>query len=98
MRKVDDAKRTADRLLRQAGTDRQVLFQTACGYGILADGDDDEARKFRDEAIRVMKTLVEQGWKDQGGLETDPDLIALKNDKRFADLIARLRAVGDEAN
>ena len=77
-------------MMKQAGTDPQVLFQMACGYAILADGTSDSAKRCRDEAFRVMAKLIDCGWKDRVALETDPDFDAIRGDKRFGEIVARL--------
>lgn len=70
--------------------DRRVLFQVACGLAIAGGGSDPAAAKCRDDAFRVLGKLVDEGWKDHVALETDPDLGAVRGDKRFAALTARL--------
>ena len=78
--------RIAERLLEQAGRDRQVLFQVACAYAILADGPDD-ADGFRNQAFFVLRKLSEIGWKDPVALETDPDMDSIRRDKRFREIL-----------
>ena len=90
--RTDDAERVATGMMKQAGTDPQVLFQMACGHAILANGTSETAKRNRDQAFRVMAKLIECGWKDRVGLETDPDFEAIRGDKRFAEIIARLEA------
>ena len=88
--RINDARITVDRLLRQAPTDRQVLFQTACGLAILGGGTDETARRYRDEAFKVLTALMDNGWKDPVALQTDPDFDAIRSDKRFAELFVRV--------
>jgi tetratricopeptide (TPR) repeat protein len=90
--RIDDAKITADRLLKQAPTDRQVLFQTACGLAIIGSGTDETAKRYRDEAFKVLTSLMDNGWKDPVALETDPDFDGIRSDKRFAELFVRVPA------
>jgi len=91
----DDVERTASRLLELAGTDRQVLFQTACGYAIVASGDDEDSRRCRDQAFKVLRMLLNRGWKDRIALETDPDFIGIRGDRRFTDLINDMAMMPD---
>lgn len=90
--KIADARSTADRLLKQAPTDRQVLFQTACGLSIIGGGTDETAKHYRDEAFKVLTSLMDNGWKDPVALQTDPDFDAIRSDKRFAELFVRVAA------
>ena len=85
---VAEVENLAAGLLKDAGADRRVLFQTACGYAILAGGPGPHSDRCRDAAFRVLGDLVKHGWKDRVALETDPDLEAVRGDKRLADLIA----------
>lgn len=85
-----------DRMLDKAGTDRQVLFQTACGLSILAAGPGDAAAKHLDRAFEVLTKLVDGGWQDPAGLQTDPDLDAVRKDKRFGELLRRLQGMKPE--
>jgi eukaryotic-like serine/threonine-protein kinase len=93
---VRDADETVARLLKQAGADRQVLFQTACGLSILAAGPGEAAGKCLDRAFEVLTKLVDGGWQDRAALETDPDLDAVRKDKRFAELVRRLEGMKPE--
>ena len=88
-----DADETVARLLKQAGADRQVLFQTACGLSILAAGPGEAAGECLDRAFEVLTKLVDGGWQDRAALETDPDLDAVRKDKRFAELVRRLEGM-----
>ena len=80
------------RVAEQAGADRQVLFQTACGLSILAAGPGRTAATCLDRAFEVLTRLVDGGWQDRAALETDPDLDAVRKDKRFAELLKRLES------
>jgi hypothetical protein len=40
----------------------------------------------------VLGILIERGWKDRIGLESDPDFDTIRSDKRFADVIDELEA------
>ena len=81
-------------LLKQAGTDRQVLFQVACTYSVLAGNPADRrtAGRYRDEAFQVLRDVIIAGWRDPGGLDTDPDFDAIRDDQRFKELLKSLKA------
>src|SRR4029077_18685976 len=79
--RVKDVDETAARLLTQAGTDRQGVFQTGCGLSIVGDGTGGVAPRCRDRAFEALTKLVDRGWQDRVALETDPDLDAVRRDK-----------------
>jgi eukaryotic-like serine/threonine-protein kinase len=86
----EEAEKIAVGLLAQAGKDRRVLFQTACGLVIAGGGTGPAADRCRARAFQVLGALIDQGWKDRVTLETDPDLDAIRGDPQFADLVARI--------
>jgi hypothetical protein len=88
---IAEVEKLAESLRKDAGTDRRVLFQTACGYAIASGGTGPAADRCRENALKMLGELVDRGWKDRVALETDPDLEAIRDDKRFADLVARVR-------
>jgi tetratricopeptide (TPR) repeat protein len=85
-----DAEKTARALLVQAGKDRRVLFQAACGLAIAGSGTGPDAERCRAEALRALGSLIDQGWKDRVTLLRDPDLEGVRGDPRFAALVARI--------
>jgi tetratricopeptide (TPR) repeat protein len=89
-----EAERTARRLLAQAGSDRQVLCQVACTFAILAGdtADPEHATRSRELAFQTLRDLVKAGWKDRGGLESDPDFDAIRNDPRWQLILRALRS------
>jgi eukaryotic-like serine/threonine-protein kinase len=78
-------------LLAKAGEERPMLFQVACGLSIAGTGTGDAAKRCREQAFKVIANLIERGWKDRGSLEFDPDLEGVRGDKRFDELLARLK-------
>ena len=80
----------ADSLLAQSGTDRRVLFQTACGLSVASGRTGPVADRCRARALEVVEKLIKQGWKDRVTLETDPDLDAVRVDPKFAELLKQI--------
>jgi hypothetical protein len=76
-------------LLKQAATDRQVLFQVACALSVIAgtSADKQTAARCREQAVQALRDLIKSGWKDRGALEGDPDLDPLRDDPRFKELV-----------
>src|SRR5262249_12507004 len=87
-----DAEAMAASLLRQAGKDRQVLFQVACTLSVVSGvtADRETARRCREQAFGVLHELVRAGWKDRGGIEADPGFDAIRDDPRFGELLRAL--------
>jgi tetratricopeptide (TPR) repeat protein len=87
-----EAERAVAALLKQAATDRQVLFQVACALSVLASvtTNPETAKRSRDQAFEVLRDLIQDGWKDRGGLETDPDFDPIRGDARFKELLKSL--------
>lgn len=88
-----EAERVVTGLLKQAGMDRQVLFQVACTYSVLAGKSADRkvADRYRNDAFQVLRDVIVAGWRDPGGLETDPDFDAIRDDPRFKELLTVLK-------
>ena len=85
-----EVEQVASGLLSQAPNDRRVLFQTACGLALASMDIGPTGDRCRAQALRVLSGLVDKGWKDRVTLETDPDLDAIRGEKAFAGLLARL--------
>ena len=85
-----EAVKMAEALLNQAGKDRRILFQSACGFSVAAGGAKAGQDEMMNRAITVLTDLIGTGWKDRIALETDPDLVAARKDQRFAKLIEKL--------
>ncbi|HEX3149981.1 MAG TPA: serine/threonine-protein kinase [Gemmataceae bacterium] len=88
--RIDDVDETAKNILKQAGTDPQSLFQTACGLSIVGGGTADAAVRCRDQAFEVLDKLIHHGWEDRFGLNTDPDLDAVRRDPRYKELLKKM--------
>jgi tetratricopeptide (TPR) repeat protein len=88
----DEAEEKAAMLLRQAGKDRQVLFQAACALSIVSGvtADKQLANRCRDRAFSVLRDLIKAGWKDRTAIETDLDFDFIRADPRYAELLRAL--------
>jgi serine/threonine-protein kinase len=92
-RAAEAEKRAGELLtLTRETPDPQVLFQTAAGLAVAAGGASDSvvATRCRDKAFEVLNELVKHGWKSGAALELDPDLESLRDDPRFAKVLAAL--------
>jgi tetratricopeptide (TPR) repeat protein len=88
---LDDTERVATQLMDQKFVDRQVLFQTICGLALISEGDDDRAKRCREKMFTTLNRLIALGWRDPGGLETDPDLSDVKNLPVFQEMLKKIR-------
>lgn len=70
------------------------MHQTACCLARGAQQLDDEATKerWRKKAIEIMKEAIQLGFDDLQALQSDPDLIDLRNESSFAQIIEQLKA------
>ncbi len=58
-----------------------VLYNVACFYSMKGD---------HNRALELLERAVENGWGDRAWLETDCDLDALRDDKRFTALLDKI--------
>jgi hypothetical protein len=87
----EEAEHLVNRLLDQAGDDRQVLFQICCGLSILSGGDDERARRCRERCFQLLDKLIDQGWRDAAAFDFDPDFDFVRDHKRFEQVLRRLK-------
>jgi tetratricopeptide (TPR) repeat protein len=91
-------------LLSQIGADSRNLFNLVCGFSICvavaqselegaSTSDKSPAAAYTDAAIDALRLAVKHGYNDLTVLETDPDLAAIRSDKRFAEILASVRAL-----
>jgi tetratricopeptide (TPR) repeat protein len=93
-----DAAKIAARFLANAGDDRRLLFHAACGFAILSNENEPDTANYREQAFRALETLFGRGWKDWVTLELDPDLENIRDDKRFSNLMLRLKSQAKSSN
>lgn len=62
-----------------------VHYNLACSYSLLGN---------TDAAINTLKKAIDLGYKDVEHLERDSDLINIRSDKRYKELIEKLKAKG----
>lgn len=63
--------------------DPNVLYNLACSLALTGR---------KDEAVRTLERAILHGYRDAEHLATDEDLASLRDDARYAALIAALRA------
>jgi serine/threonine protein kinase/tetratricopeptide (TPR) repeat protein len=88
---TEDAERIISGLMSNAGDDKQVLFQIACGYAIMGGGTDRRSARWRDKCFDVLNKLADRGWRDRTAFNLDPDLESIRADKRYADFLNRFK-------
>lgn len=86
-----EAEEQAKILAEKGKGNPRLLFQAACTFALASVTDDDElGDRCRDEAFRVLKELIDAGWKDRVALLDDPDLDPVRKDTRFDELLEKL--------
>jgi len=63
-----------------------TAYNAACTYAVLG---------MRDEALDTLDRAVRTGRGDLGWIEHDPDFESLRGERRFGDIVDRLRAKGE---
>ena len=81
---LQDADRSADYAQRAVAMDPgdpMVLYNVACRYAVLGR---------KDDALEALEQSVNKGWGDRAWLEHDSDLESIRDDPRYAALIAAM--------
>jgi serine/threonine-protein kinase len=99
-----DAAAEAERLRALAPEDGTNLFDVACCYALCAAGvgppkqperltlEESAARAhYVAQALRDLAAAVQRGYTDMPHLQYDPDLLALRSEKEYLELIRRLK-------
>jgi tetratricopeptide (TPR) repeat protein/tRNA A-37 threonylcarbamoyl transferase component Bud32 len=99
------AAQTADQLRDRRPNDSNTLYELACSYALcvaaVAPGkkpdqltsQESEARaRYAARAVQTLSQAVRRGFKDVGHLEADPDLVAIRSEKGYRELVAKLKA------
>lgn len=71
-----------ERALDAAGGEAFIQYNSACTFAVLGE---------TDRAIGLLERAVDLGWGDRAWIENDSDLVSLRDDPRFAALLARIR-------
>jgi serine/threonine protein kinase/tetratricopeptide (TPR) repeat protein len=87
----DEAERLIRGLLDQAGNDRQVLLQIACGLGVLSATMKDRTVRYRTECFQILNKLIDNGWRDAAAFDQDPDLDTIRDDPRYGEVLKRVK-------
>jgi tetratricopeptide (TPR) repeat protein len=98
-----EAARTAERLRGLAPKDKDVLYDVACCYGLCAAGvaagkkpdqltteESAARRRYTARAVETLTEAVRRGYRDVQHCQTDPDLAAVRGDKRYQELVKSL--------
>jgi Flp pilus assembly protein TadD/dienelactone hydrolase len=70
-----------ERVLAFAPKNPGLLYNTACAYALAGDSA---------KAVELLDRAVTEGYKDKAGMMADPDLAAVRNHPRFAEIVKRL--------
>jgi len=83
--RTDEGLRSDRRLVELLPRDPQARYNLACSLALTGR---------RDEAFEALATAMSLGFSDAKLLRGDPDLEPLRNDPRFAALLARFERPG----
>lgn len=78
---LDKGMKMAEQALARGEDEPLVLYNIACFFSMSGD---------LDRAIDLLERAVERGWGDRAWLETDSDLVSLREDERFKTLLKGL--------
>ncbi len=98
------AANVAAELGSRTAEDPSVLYQIACGYSLCsaavvhgkadADRKTDERNQmdlYARQAIQAVREAIAKGYKDRMALETDPDLLPIRDRTEFREVIETLK-------
>lgn len=77
----DKAASSFEHVLPFAPKNPTLLYNTACAYALAGD---------KDKALAMLDRAIAEGYKDKAGLTSDPDLLGIRSDPRFLDLVKKL--------
>jgi non-specific serine/threonine protein kinase len=78
----EEGLRLLERALEVSGDDPAVLYNAACVYARIG---------MPERAVELLDASVGSGWGSREWLEHDPDLDAIRDDPRFAAIVARIK-------
>ena len=84
----------ADKLVAAPAKDAGLCVQAACGYALAAGAagtDADLVKRYTERAIDCLRDAKGKGWADVVTLETDTDLVPIRNEQAFKALLDELR-------
>jgi serine/threonine-protein kinase len=95
---VQEAATGAEQLRQQAAQNQQLLYFVACVYALCsaAAQNPDEGQVYQGAALRTLRQALALGWKDLIGLETNPDLDAIRQHPDYAALVAELQRAREQ--
>jgi Flp pilus assembly protein TadD len=79
----EDAIREGTKALTFAPGDPHMLYNAACMYAALGESS---------RAIDTLRQAVEAGYTNVGWMQNDPDLIPLRDDPAYVDLLRVMRS------
>jgi tetratricopeptide (TPR) repeat protein len=82
---IEESERHLQMAIALRPNDTNVLYNAACTYGIL---------KKKPEALNTLKKTIECGYGNLEWIKRDPDLLLLRDDPEFQELVSRGQAAG----
>jgi len=70
-----------ERVLVFAPHSATLLYNTACAYALSEN---------KDKAIEMLDRAITEGYKDKAGMSADPDLVSIRSDPRYQEIVKKL--------
>lgn len=93
-----EASELVEKLRARAPHDPAILFFTASTYALCSAAaakgpmkDSDFQQRYANSALDALTQATSQGYRDVVALENDPDLDAIRPERRFRDLVEKLK-------
>ncbi|MEW6355941.1 MAG: tetratricopeptide repeat protein [Planctomycetota bacterium] len=80
--RYEDGLRMDERIVRMSPNNSAALYNLACSYSLLHRIDD---------ALNALERAVENGYSDLTHMLGDEDLVNVRNDPRFANILHRIQ-------
>jgi serine/threonine-protein kinase len=91
--KVEQATKAAADLCQRAPKSGELLLQAARAYAVCAaaTADAKPKRVWMEKSLAALEGVAKTGWKDVQMIETDPDLVSVRSEAAYQNLLTRIK-------